>query len=84
MFIDFILHFTKHGRLKRKVDTIMEKVSNNEKCSVEDFAVIAKFMQTIPLPEEILLNHLHKVLIAMLVSGTATATKSKAEHSKGL
>lgn len=84
MFIDFILHFTKHGRLKRKVDTIMEKVSNNEKCSVEDFAVIAKFMQTIPLPEEILLNHLHKVLIAMLVSGTATATKSKSEHSKGL
>ena len=84
MFIDFILHFTKHGRLKRKVDTIMEKVSNNEKCSVEDFAVIAKFMQTIPLPEEILLNHLHKALIAMLVSGTATATKSKSEHSKGL
>ena len=79
MFIDFILHFTKHGRLKRKVDSIMEKVSKNEKCSVKDFVVMTEFIETIPLDEETLLEQLHKILVVMMLSGQSSATRAKSK-----
>lgn len=77
MFIDFVMRFTKHGRLKRKVDSIMEKVSKNEKCSVKDFVVMTEFIETIPLDEETLLKHLHTILTVMMLSGQVETTRSK-------
>jgi hypothetical protein len=77
MFIDFVMRFTKHGRLKRKVDSIMEKVSKNEKCSVKDFVVMTEFIATIPLAEETLLKHLHTILTVMMLSGQGETTRSK-------
>ncbi len=81
MFIDFVfdfvLRFSKHGRLKRKADLIMEKVSRNEKCSVKDFVVMTEFTETIPLAEETLLKHLHTILVVMMLSGQSAATNPK-------
>ena len=77
MLTDFVLRFTRHGRLKRKADLIMEKVSRNEKCSVKDFVVMTEFSATIPLAEETLLKHLHKILVVMMLSGQADTIRPK-------
>ena len=81
MIIDFVLRFTKQGRLKRKVDSIMEKVSKNEKCSVKDFVVMTEFIETIPLDEETLLEQLHKILFMMMLSGTSAKSKPESPHT---